>query len=130
MVPAVIVVLMCIWRIKTIHCGAHRIALASSQAAPSIPYLKRFDGHLNTSSYHFDNRSVQEATLHQVQTVLDEPVLCLKTAFTRWLSHNLAITAIHKTTLIFVMITLEKELAENDNATARGLLHALKSYNL
>lgn len=32
-----------------INCGAHRLVLASSQAAHSIPYLKRFDGHLNTS---------------------------------------------------------------------------------
>ena len=32
----------------SIHCGAHRLALASSQAAHAIPYLKKFDNHLNT----------------------------------------------------------------------------------
>ena len=27
----------------SIHCGVHRLALASSQAAESIAYLKHFD---------------------------------------------------------------------------------------
>lgn len=32
----------------SIHCGAHRLALSSSQAAESIAYLKQFDNHLIT----------------------------------------------------------------------------------
>ena len=42
----------------SIHCGAHRLALASSQAAHAIVYLKRFDNHLNTIFCHFANSSV------------------------------------------------------------------------
>jgi antibiotic biosynthesis monooxygenase (ABM) superfamily enzyme len=80
----------------SIHCGAHRLALASSQAAHAITYLKRFDEHLNTIFYHFANSSVREAALHKVQSMIEEPVLCLKkAAFTRWLSHDQAITTIH-----------------------------------
>ena len=59
----------------SIHCGAHRLALASSQAADSITYLKRFDSHLITLFYYFKNSAVREAALHQIQEVMDEPVL-------------------------------------------------------
>ena len=104
----------------SIHCGAHRLALASSQAAYAIPYLKRFDEHLNTLFYYFANTSVREAALHQVQTMMDEPVLCLKkVAFTRWLSHDLAVTSVRKT-LHSLFVTLEREVAEKENTVAKG----------
>lgn len=113
----------------SIHCGAHRLALASSQAAHAIAYLKKFDGHLNTIFYHYANSSVREAALHQVQTMMEDKVLCLKkAAFTRWLSHDQAVTTIRKT-LQSLFATLEQEVADKDDAVARGLLHAMKSYN-
>ena len=91
----------------SIHCGAHRLALASLQAARSIAYLKKFDNHLNTIFYHFANSSVQEAALHQVQTMMEEPVLYLKkAAFTRWLSHDQTVSTIRKT-LQSLLATLE-----------------------
>ena len=62
----------------SIHCGAHRLALASSQAADSITYLKWFDSHLIALFYYFKNSAVREAALHQIQEVMDEPVLRLK----------------------------------------------------
>ena len=52
--------------IISIHCDAHRLALASSQAAHAIVYLKRFDDHLNTLFYHFAKSAVREAALHKV----------------------------------------------------------------
>ncbi len=33
------------------HCGAHRVALASSQAAQHVSYMKTFDSHLITLYY-------------------------------------------------------------------------------
>ena len=55
--------------------------------------------------------------------MMEEPVLCLKkAAFTQ------AVTTICKT-LKSLLTTLEREVAESDNAVARGLLHAMKSYN-
>ena len=51
-----------------------------------------------------------------------------KAAFTRWLSHDQAVATIRKT-LKSLLTTLEWEVAENDDAVARGLLHAMKSYN-
>ena len=32
----------------SLHCGAHRLALASSQAAQHLTYMKTFDSHLVT----------------------------------------------------------------------------------
>ena len=109
----------------SIHCGAHRLALASSQAADSITYLKRFDSHLITLFYYFKNSAVREAAL---QEIMDEPVLRLKRAVsTRWLSHDLAVASIRRT-LVSLLTTLERAVVENDDAVARGLLHAMKSY--
>ena len=61
--------------------------------------------------------------------MMEEPVLCLKkAAFTRWLSHDQAVATIRKT-LKSLLTTLVREVAENYDAVARGLLHAMKSYN-
>ena len=55
-------------------------------------------------------------------------MLCLKKAVhTRWLSHDKAVTAICRT-LPSLLTTLEREVAERDNAVARGLVRAIKLY--
>ena len=82
--------------IVSLHCGAHRLALASSQAAQHVPYMKTFD--LVALYYYFKNSSVREASLHQIQEVMEESVLGLKKVIhTRWLSHDKAVTAIRRT---------------------------------
>ena len=104
----------------SIHCGAHRLALASSQAALEVPYIKKYDSHLITLFYHFANSPVREAALHLIQELMGEPTLRLKKAVhTRWLSHEAAVTAIRRT-LPSLMATLESEVAEKDDAVARG----------
>ena len=110
-------------------CGAHRLALASSQAAQHVPYLKTFDAHLIALYYHFKNSSVREAAFHEIQKIMDEPVLHLRKAIhTRWLSHDQAVTAIRRT-LPSLLTTLEREVAEKNDAVALGLVRAVKSYN-
>ena len=72
---------------------------------------------------------MREAAFHEIQKIMDEPVLHLKKAIhTRWLSHDQAVTAIRRT-LPSLLTTLEKEVAEKNDAVARGLVHAVKSYN-
>ena len=111
----------------SIHYGAHQLALASSQAAESIAYLKRFDNHLITLFYYFKNSPVREAALHQIQEIMEEPVLRLKRAvYTRWLSHDQAVTSIRRC-LSSLLTALERAAAEDD-AVARGLLYAMKTY--
>ena len=117
------------WEIISIHCGAHRLALASSQAALEVPYMKRYDSHLITLFYHFANSPVREAELHLIQEVMGEPILRLKKAVhTRWLSHDAAVSAIRRT-LPSLIATIESLITEKDDAVARGLLHAVKTYN-
>ena len=37
-----------------VDCVAHRLALAASQAADSIPYIKKFKGHISQIfKYHY-----------------------------------------------------------------------------
>lgn len=75
--------------IVSLHCDAHKLALASSQVAEHLSYLRTFDSHLVTLYYHFNNSPVREAALHEVQKIMNEPVLHLKKAVhTRWLSHD------------------------------------------
>ena len=62
----------------SLHCSAHRLALASSQAAESVAYMKTFSSHLVTLYYHFANSPVCEAALHKIQQMMEEPVLHLK----------------------------------------------------
>lgn len=59
---------------------------------------------------------------------MEEPVLHLKLAVhVRWLSHDQATTSIRRT-LNSLLAALERAVVENDDAVARGLLHAMKTY--
>ena len=87
-----------------------------------------FDSNLVALYYHFKNSSVREAALHEIQGIMEEPVLCLKKAIhTRWLFHHQAVTPIRRT-LPSLLTTLEREVGERDDAVARGLVHAVKCY--
>ena len=75
--------------IISIHCVAHRLALATSQASQSIPYLCRFKEILSSLFYFFHNSAVRQAGLTAIQMILEDPVLRL-----RWLSHQAAVEAL------------------------------------
>ena len=112
----------------SIHCGAHRLALACSQTAERITYLKCFDGHLISLFYYFKNIPFREAALHPIQEMMEEPVLHLeRTVHTRWLSHDQAVTSI-RLTLNSLLAALKRAVVENDDAVPCGLLHAMKAY--
>ena len=60
---------------------------------------------------------------------MEQPVLHLKRAvYTRWLPHDEAVTSIRRT-LNSLLATLERAVAENDDAVAHSLLNAMKTYN-
>uniref|UniRef100_A0ABM0M350 Zinc finger protein 862-like n=1 Tax=Saccoglossus kowalevskii TaxID=10224 RepID=A0ABM0M350_SACKO len=50
-----------------IHCIAHRLALASSQAMNDIKYLKRFSSTLQQLDYFYQNSSLRMAGLQEIQ---------------------------------------------------------------
>ena len=66
--------------IISVHCVAHRLALAASQASQSIPYLACFKDILSSLIYFDHNSSVRQSGLTAIQMVLGDPVLRLKQA--------------------------------------------------
>ena len=55
-----------------VHCAAHRVNLASTQAGDKIPYVKKFNGILRQLFDFFDNSCVRMAGLQAVQNLLEE----------------------------------------------------------
>ena len=58
-----------------IHCIAHHLALASSQAAGDIPYLQRYKRLISSIYSYFSHSSNCQTWLKDVETVLDDPRL-------------------------------------------------------
>ena len=112
----------------SIHCINHRLALATSQAASSIPYLLRFQEIL-TSIYKFYHYSAnRQAGLAEIQAVFHDPVLKFKEPkAVRWLSHAMAINAV-KRSLPAHLTSLERESSERSDPTALGLATLCRTY--
>lgn len=49
------------------HCVAHRLALASSQAAAAVPYLKKFKAIVEQLYRFYQYSAVRMAALHHIQ---------------------------------------------------------------
>ena len=112
----------------SIHCVAHRLALAAGQASETIPYLRKFKEILCNLFYFYHNSAVRQAGLTAIQNVLDDPVLRLKQAKdVRWLSHNAAVEALRRS-LSSVLVSLDREASERSNPTASGLLKFTKQF--
>ncbi|XP_060085540.1 zinc finger protein 862-like [Ylistrum balloti] len=99
------------------HCVAHRLALSSSQAANSIPYLKKFKAIVE-QLYRFYNYSpVQTAALHEIQVILNDPKIKITQAKdVRWLSHDAAIQSIRQC-LESIITSLEREAQERSEVS-------------
>ena len=69
------------------------------------------------------------ASLHTIQEVLNDPSMKCKLAKdVHWLSYDMAIKAIIRT-LPSLLVSLDRESAENSEPTAHGLLKFMKCYN-
>ena len=55
-----------------IHCVAHRLALAASQASNDIPYLKKFKNIVHNLYQFYHNSPVRMAGLHAIQVLGDQ----------------------------------------------------------
>lgn len=114
--------------IISIHCVAHRLALATSQASSNVPYLSRFKELLSNLFYFYHNSSVRQSGLTAIQQVLGDPILRLKQAKdVRWLSHQAAVDALRRT-LPSVLTSLEREAAERGEPTACGLVRLMRKF--
>ena len=111
-----------------IHCVAHRLALACSQAGESVQYVQKFKKSLTTLYWYFQASAVRTAGLKAVQELLDSPVLKIKEARdVRWLSHDNAVQTLRRT-LPAVLTALEREASEKEEPVAIGLVKVMKHY--
>ena len=115
-------------QLLSIHCINHRLALGTSQAATSVPYLLCFE-EIVTSIYKFYHYSAtRQSGLAEIQSVLGDPLLKFKEPkAVRWLSHALAINAL-KRSLPSLLCSLEREASERSDPTALGLAKLCKTY--
>ena len=92
-----------------IHCIAHRLAFATSQASESIPYHRRLKEILSSLFYFYHNSPVRQAGLTAIQNFLGDPTLCLKQAKdVQWLSHHAAVEALRHS-LVSVLHSVDRE---------------------
>lgn len=113
-------------KIIQVHCLAHRLNLATSQAADKVKAMKEFQELLTSIFYFFKHSSVNCEKVKDVQKLLDEPQLKYKEVFSvRWFSFYSALETVFRT-----WDSLVTFLAENDhNAKAKGLARKLCTYN-
>ena len=64
--------------VVSIHCVAYRLALAVSQALPSIKYMACFKEILSSVFYFYHNSPVRQSGLTLFQIIPEDPVLRLK----------------------------------------------------
>lgn len=103
-----------------IHCAAHRLNLASSQAADTVAYVKKFSSVLRQLFDFFDNSSVRIAGLQAIQTLLKEKGRLLAPCSTRWLSTERSVNRL-KSCFSSVVLSLQRESEERSDAKALGL---------
>ncbi|CAG2186740.1 unnamed protein product [Mytilus edulis] len=111
------------------HCVAHRLALASSQAAAAVPYLKKFKAIVEQLYRFYQYSAVRMAALHHIQEILQEPVIKITEAKdVRWLSHDKAVQSIRRC-FPSIITSLEREAKERGDAQALGLATFVQKFD-
>ena len=101
------------------YCSAHRLALASSDAAKSCTWFTRFERLLNQVYSYFSHSTVHTTQLAEMQVVLAFPQAKLqKPTETRWLSLE---NAVHALRCCFDAVQAVFEEGSNGDAMALGL---------
>ena len=79
------------------HCIAHRLALVSSQAANSIPYLKEYQETLTGMFYFIKASANRTEKLSEIQVLLNEPQLKMTEVHeVRWLSIYKSVETVYR----------------------------------
>ena len=109
------------------HCSAHRLALASCDAAAKCPWFSRFEKVLNQVYSYFSHSAVRYTKLAEMQSVLSLPQLKLqRPTETRWLSLEGAIHAFRRC-FVAVQAVLEDE-GSKGCAMALGLAKFISTH--
>ena len=111
----------------SVHCAAHRLNLASSQAANAIPYVKKFNTILRQIFAFFDNSCVRTAGLKAIQCLLQQKGSLVAPCTTRWLSIEQSVSRL-RDCFASVIISLQREGEERGDAKALGLQAMVTEY--
>ena len=94
------------------HCGAHRVALVSEQAADSVKAIQDFRNAVTSIYYYFYKSPTRSSQIELIQKVVNEPALKYREVHqVRWLSFYTALDAIYRTldSLITFFTTREND---------------------
>ncbi|XP_078587207.1 zinc finger protein 862-like [Branchiostoma floridae x Branchiostoma japonicum] len=115
-------------KIVSIHCIAHRLALAVGQAGNKVKFIGDvFKPNLMSLFLYYNGSAVRSEGLKEIQKILQELELKLKQPKdVRWLSHDAATDALYKS-LPSVLVHLNQEMNKGV-AAANGLWSWLRTY--
>ena len=113
--------------IVSIHCIAHRLALASGQAADAVPYVKKYQLYVNNIYRYFHYSPKHAAKLKEIQSILHSAERKFHQVFhTRWLSFEGSVDAIAAS--LDPLYTLLIEDSSSD-PTAKGILDFMVTFS-
>ena len=93
----------------SIHCLAHRLNLATSQAADGVPYLREYQQILTSLYSYFHKSTARGLGLQSIQRVLDLPQIKIKEVYeVRWFAFFSALEAVFKSWLALVTFFRDK----------------------
>ncbi|RMX47054.1 hypothetical protein pdam_00025373 [Pocillopora damicornis] len=102
-----------------VHCVAHRLNLAASQASKDIDYLERYKGQINSIYKFYSNSDVRYDKLREIQQLMHEKVKrVVEPSSVRWLSVKVCVKMIFE---CFDSLVMSLENEKSSNATAVGI---------
>ena len=111
----------------SIHCIAHRLALASGQAADAVPYVKQYQLYVNNIYHYFHYSTKHAAKLKEIQSVLQSAERKFHQVFhTRWLSFEGAVDAIVASIDPLFTVLIEDSTSD---PTAKGILKFVTTFS-
>ena len=112
----------------SMHCVAHKLALASENAASAVPYCTQHHSTLRGLYNFFHTSSIHYSVLKEMMEILNDPMVHLQQVHTiRWLTMHRAVEAVRKCfpSLLSTLSTIAS--AEND-PVAKGLYDSIRTY--
>ena len=112
----------------SMHCVAHKLALASEAAASSVPYCKQHRSILKGIYNYFHTSPTHYSVLRDIMDLLNDPEVQIQQVHSvRWLTMHRAVEAIRKC-YHSLLSTLSTLVVENDDIVAGGLYRSVCSY--
>ena len=110
------------------HRVAHKLALASEDAASEVPYCRKHHSTLK-GLYNFFHTSPNHYSVQkEVMQILNDPMVHIQQVHTiRWLTMHRAVEAVRKC-FPSLLSTLSTIASENDDPVAKGLYDSIRTY--